>query len=325
MKKQIKKIVATVTLLITIIINIVNYVYAYYDVDIENINFNTYTYRADIYTENGTVCYKTIYNMLNADMPSDLVVQCLDRNSLFQNEVTAWKVLHVATSPSEVTDTLLDEKGYYTCIILSIFKAQTQNDKYVLDCLEEINEESNSIFSNIKNWVENVDELGNNIDLQKMSDKEKKEIKEKLGEIFKQNHPKLTDYSDFTSDISKVFECTDTLWDAIELMESYIKIYELSDSMKNVLLNMYNNCENVILKSALKECADASKSLNCSVKETIAVTAKKEIIDVFGELADIGWEKLIEQSVYTKCFMAGAKAGTWIGDSVCNILFSTDK
>lgn len=126
-------------------------------------DFNLYTYRADLYTKSDTVCNKIINNMLEAvytTFPSRVVVDYLDNEKDFQKKANEWKALNFVTKPSGVVDDILDEKGYYEAIIMSVFYAeQAQNDDVLYDAVKEVNAESNKLISMITKYLKEVESV----------------------------------------------------------------------------------------------------------------------------------------------------------------------
>ena len=112
-------------------------------------DFNLYTYRADVYLEEGTPCHYVIEDMMTKTIffPSQRVVDFLDVKKTFQKKVTAWEHSHYVTSPSELVEGGIDEIGYYEAIILSIFASLEENEDYLLDCANKVTAESNQVFS----------------------------------------------------------------------------------------------------------------------------------------------------------------------------------
>lgn len=295
-------------------------------------DFNLYKYRADIYLKNDTICNRIIQNMLSTIFPSQLIVDRLDSKKVFQDSVKAWKGAHFATSPSKIAEGGIDEQGYYTAIILSVFKAETNHDIYMYDSVKKVNSDTNKILSNMKKWVREADEIeleavSKNQILTTISISDQSKIRAYLSKELKKNHPVLNNSSTITSDLATIFDSVSTLGEAIELMESYIQIAEMADNMKTVLLEMHEKCpnSNQAMKVALYEAALSSANFTGALSATIINTAGKETEKVLGILIDEGWEKLIKSSPYAKAFMIGAEVGTWLGDTVCSTLFSTDK
>ena len=295
-------------------------------------DFNLYQYRANMYLEEDSVCNRTIKFMMDVITPSEKIAELLNSKGSFQKKVNAWKAAHYVTEPSEIAEGGIDEKGYYTAIILSVFKSQAENDTYIFDSAKKVHSNTNKILSNMKKWVKEAD----NIELEKISKnqilttisiEEQSQIRAYLVDEFKENHPVLSTSSTISSDLAAIFDVVGTLGEAVELMESYIQMLELSNSMKNVLMEMYNQCpaSNATMKSALYEAALSTQNLESGLSATILNVTGKETVDVLGILMDEGWEALIKADPYAKAFMVGAEVGTWLGDTICNTLFSTDK
>lgn len=296
-------------------------------------DFNLSTYQADVYLKNDTICNRIIKFMMDkATFPSQKITEYLANKGMFQASVAGWEGIHWAVSPSEIAKGAVDQKGYYTAIILSVFKAEMDNDIFIIDNANKIVSTADKILSNLKKWVEEMDKIewipiSKNQILTTIPVEQQKMIQENLSKEFKKNHPVLGNSSSITEDLAMIFDSAKTLWEAVQLMESYIRLTEIADNMKAVLTEMYNQCpeEKIFMKSALREAASATKNLEGAVKATISNTAGKETALVLGALLEDGWKKLIEQNPYAAAFKAGADVGAWLGDSVCNTLFSTDK
>lgn len=298
-------------------------------------DFNIQTHRADVYLEDDSICNRTIQSMVEAmetTFPSHVITEQLNSKKAFQKSVSAWKAAHFATSPSQIANGGIDEKGYYTAIILSVFKAETTNDTYIWDNVKQVESNTNKMLSNMKKWVEEADQIhldsiSKNQILTTISVSEQSEIRAYLCKEFKKNHPVLNSSSTLASDIAEIFNAVDTLGEAVELMESYIQIEEMSDNMKAVLTEMNKQCpsDKSAMKSALQDAAQASECLSGALSATLSNTAGKETAEVFGVLLNEGWKSLIKGNPYARVFMTGAEVGTWLGDTVCSTLFSTNK
>jgi hypothetical protein len=333
MKKRILAMVMTVVMLCVVIVNTVYTATAASDDETVYVgDFNLYEYRADVYLKDGTVCNNNIKNIMTTNLPSQAVVDYLDNNTNFQSTVTAWKAAHYATKPSEIAEGGIDEKGYYTAIIMSVFKVETADSDYIFDSCKKITSETNGILSNMKNWVKEsdqveLDKISKNQIIQTLSVDEQKEISKYLGGQFEELHPQLDLSGDLAEKLSAIFDAAYTVEDAIELMATYVSMVEMSENMKAVLLDLYNNCpsDNQALKSALKESAQAMESFDAGIDATIKNTAEKEVVDVLGTCVDEAWTTIIQANPYAKAFMMGAQVGTWLGDMICNTLFSTNE
>lgn len=334
MKNKKVKVISIIMITILVIFNITSIYYVGVSAEEDEVyvgDFNLYEYRADLYL-NDSVFQNSISYLLTCEYPSKNLVDYANNETSLPEAAAAWKAVHFATSPSEIANGGIDAKGYYTAIILSIFKAQSDNSDVISDCVEKVNSDTNKILSNMKKWVKEsdqieLDKISRNQIISTISPEDQKLIRTYLSSEFKNNHPVLDNASTISSDIATIFSMVDTLGEAIELMESYIQIYEMADGMKAVLLDMYEHCpsDNVNLQSALYEATLSSENLNGALSATIINTAGKETVNVVGTLLDEGWSALIKSNPYAGAFMIGAEVGTWLGDTICNTLFSTDK
>ncbi|MBQ6844949.1 MAG: leucine-rich repeat protein, partial [Agathobacter sp.] len=295
-------------------------------------DFNLYTYRADLYLETDSTFNKTIQNMMTSTTPSELIVEQLNSKASFQKAVNIWKGVHYVTSPSEIAKGGIDEKGYYTAIILSVLKAQTESEHFIFDVTKAIHSNTNKILSNTKKLIKESDEIlldtfHRNQIINTFTIEEQSIIRAYFEGEFKETHPILNKFSTVSSDLAAIFNAVDTLGEAVELMESYVQMLEMSENMKAVLMELYNQCpnSNAMLKEALYETALSTENLENAFCATFLNTAGAQTVEVLGVLIDEGWETLIKLNPYAKAFMVGAEVGTWLGDTVCNTLFSTDK
>ena len=295
-------------------------------------NFSLDIYRADYYLENGTPANNAVQSMLSLIYPSQTIVDELNKRS-FSKKVAAWKLAHFATSPSEIIDGKLDEKGYYEAIILSIYVSQADNSMFLYDQTKKINSEANAILKNIsegvkqKSIIDNLSKISKNQKISSLSSKEQDAIMKKCEELFKENHPILDGSTYFTGNLKTVFSSSTTIIEAFERMCAYTQLCDLSLQQKAVLQEMYDICpdSNPVLKSALAEVASSMDSYNDAIIAAIGNAALEQGAQFTGVLADEGWEAVIKANPYSAAFLAGASIGTFIGDTICSSLFSTDK
>ena len=71
-------------------------------------SFNLYTYRADKYLEQNSVCRTVINNMMETSFPSQRIVDSLSKDNSFQKKVDAWKYIHYTDSPSKLADDVIE-------------------------------------------------------------------------------------------------------------------------------------------------------------------------------------------------------------------------
>ena len=109
--KKIWKVIIAICLIgIMFLENLYTYKTVIYANDTEkNISsFNLYTYRADKYLEQNSVCRTVINNMMEASFPSQRIVDSLSKDNSFQKKVDAWKYIHYTDSPSKLADDVIE-------------------------------------------------------------------------------------------------------------------------------------------------------------------------------------------------------------------------
>lgn len=293
-------------------------------------NFVFDLYRANLYLETGSVCNNSITYLKCFDLPSARIVSLLDNNETFQDSVVGWKAANMVVDTSEITSELLDQKGYYEAIIFSAFLAEQQDEKNIGDIAEQISAETNQCVSSVEKWAKTESDLNITESLMEcnwasLTIGEQQKINEKLSLEFMKKYPYLDDISMVSDVIDVLCETTSTLYDAIMDMASYFQILQISENMKNVINIMYEQCPNGILKSALFEVSSAMRSVNMALDVSIYNVTEQGVTKVIGKALGDFMYAAISVCPYSKAFMVGAEIGTFIGKSVSNTLFSTDK
>ena len=252
-------------------------------------DFNLYTYRADKYLEDDTVCNRIIQNMMTATFPSQIIVNGLNEDSSFRNAVDSWKAIHYAKSPSEYAEGKIDEKGYYEAMILSVFVSEATSEHYAFDVGKKVSSDTNKVLSNMKKWVKEsdqleLDKLSKNQSISSITNEEKETIKTYLAGEFENIHPVLATSSSIADIVSTCFDSVETVGEAVELMAYYTCICDLSIEVKAVLTDMYEKCpsDNETLKSALQDIISSMDSFNSGMLTVVRNVAIKESVDVAG-------------------------------------------
>lgn len=297
-----------------------------------NLDFDLDIYRADRYLKESTPSNKAIKSMGSLSYPSQTIVNALENDGSFEKKVTAWKAAHFATSPSDIINGKLDEKGYYEAIILSIFVSQSDNSSFIGDQVKKINSEANVVLKNVSKWVKESDaieasKISKDQILSALSTDEQKAIQKYCAGLFEENHPLLDGSTYITRTMKTVFSSSDTIIEAFERMCAYVQLCDLSLQQKAVLQKMHKTCpsSNIALKSALEEVAESLDSFQDGTVAAFANASLTQGNKLLGTLIDEGWEAVIKSNPYVAVFMAGASIGTFLGDTVCSTLFSTDK
>lgn len=293
-------------------------------------NFVFDLYQANLYLETGSVCNNSITYLKCFDLPSARIVALLDNDETFQNLVMGWKATNMITDISEITSEQLDQKGYYETILFSAFLAEQQDEKNVGDIAEQISAETNQFVSSVEKWARtendiNITESLAECSWESLTVSEQKKINEKLSLEFMKKYPYLDDISVASDIISTLCETANTLYDAITNMTSYLQIVQISENMKNVVKIMYEQCPDGEFRLALFEVYSAMSSVDMALDVNVYNVANQGVTEVVGKALGDFMNMAIASCPYSKAFMVGAEIGTFIGKSVSNTLFSTDK
>ena len=296
-------------------------------------DFDYYLYKADMFADGETRSGINVDKLVEARHPSQILIDDLNKDSnSFEKKVNAWKALHFVTDPGKIAEGAIDEKGYYTAIILSAFKAESTSIKFVDKSIQEGWAETNNLISQIKNVAESADNIDNgyfqkSTKLSSMTSSEKALLEKEMKDYFAKNHPLITDSATVFGLIKDTIKTANTVGDAVSLLVSYVQVAEMGSNMKAVLIDLRDRCpdNNKPLKMALDECALASEDFESAVLAMNCNVVLGLSTDVLSTMITEGWKALLSSCVYSKAFLVGAEAGTIIGDSIANTMFSTDE
>ena len=296
-------------------------------------DFDYYLYKADMFADGETISGINVDRLVEAKHPSQILIDDLNKDSnSFEKKVNAWKALHFVTDPGKIAEGAIDEKGYYTAIILSAFKAESTSIKFVDKSIQEGWAETNNLISQIKKVVESADNIDNgyfqkSTKLSSMTSSEKALLEKEMKDYFAKNHPLITDSATVFGLVKDTIKTANTVGDAVSLLVSYVQVAEMGSNMKAVLIDLRDRCpdNNKPLKMALDECALASEDFESAVLAMNCNVVLGLSTDVLSTMITVGWKALLSSCVYSKAFLVGAEAGTIIGDSIANTMFSTDE
>ena len=296
-------------------------------------DFDYYLYKADMFADGETISGINVDRLVEAKHPSQILIDDLNKDSnSFEKKVNAWKALHFVTDPGKIAEGAIDEKGYYTAIILSAFKAESTSIKFVDKSIQEGWAETNNLISQIKKVVESADNIDNgyfqkSTKLSSMTSSEKALLEKEMKDYFAKNHPLITDSATVFGLVKDTIKTANTVGDAVSLLVSYVQAAEMGSNMKAVLIDLRDRCpdNNKPLKMALDECALASEDFESAVLAMNCNVVLGLSTDVLSTMITEGWKALLSSCVYSKAFLVGAEAGTIIGDSIANTMFSTDE
>lgn len=236
-----------------------------YNFNVEKYVFEFNKYRAN-YLINTWRC-ETMENDLDFDNSPSRQLYNAGKEAGLDGAAGAWNVfmdtLGAIDNPSSILDYAFEEKDMYEAIIMSMFESSV--DYKIIDCLNsDITKQTKDLFSNMTSIMKskyNFDLL-DGTDLTRLTEKQRKEVASDMTDYFKNDYPSAATISQGVSFISKAMEYEKDFRVLCEKISSYYNILRLSDSMKQIMQDMYDNCpsDNLALKQALKDCIGVMNS-----------------------------------------------------------------
>ena len=302
-----------------------------------------YTYMARIalnYNYNGAASFEnqTIPNMrynryMNPSISSVArpTTEELNNNAAFMTDVIAWKTL--TFEPTDILSAQKKEIGYYQAIILNVIGEAV---------------EFSIIPSTLESYMKNITKLASEINKagyeECISDAalsyhlddelfDSLEMTKNLDWVARQNvYEKLAVVADYKIDqsyydaINDGLETLSTVADVVKKVAADISITELSDDIKSLVDELYKNCPSsqYMMKTALSEIKTTmNTSLEGVLLGALAFTASDLADKLIKELLDDLWKDLVKATIGN--LAAGVFIGQKIGETVCNMLFSTNE
>lgn len=268
--------------------------------------------------ENNPICKSVMYK-LTADTPSDILVKSISSDGWFMTGMAAWEAL--TFKPSDITESTINEIGYYETMILKSLKTSVSTDivKKIFD--EQATKDSKKLFSIFKNAIKL--DYAYNLDFNKLSTQEQNNIIEEFEKSFSKAFPDIKDTGKAVGIFSDLVKAGETYEEAINNIASYMACSDLSEYMKRVVSDLYNNCDgldNPTMKTALLNVNSACQSYEMAFNSAMFDLGGQGFSIVFGKVVD----EMFDDIVGSNAFTAGALIGQAIGQNVSNILFSTD-
>lgn len=237
-----------------------------YDFTVEKYVFEINKYRANHITNSdlGNDIENTYFNLSKS--PSQQLRKA-GRECGMDGATTAWNVfmdsLDAVDNPSKIMDYAFEEKDMYEAIIMSMF--ETSVDVKILDCINsDIAKDTKELLSTVISLEKNKYnfDLLKGTNLKKLSDKQRREVASDMAEYFKNDFKNAAALSKGISFISEAMKYVSDVQSLCEKVSAYFNILSLSDSMKHIMQDMYNECpsDNPALKQALKDCIEVMNS-----------------------------------------------------------------
>ncbi|MGN0163068.1 MAG: lectin-like protein [Candidatus Ornithomonoglobus sp.] len=232
----------------------------------ENNNFQVDKYRANylINSKTGATMEDTYINI--SKTPCRITYETGQENGL-DDAASAWSAvmntLNSIDNPSSITEYAFEEKDMYSAIIMSLFESSV--DYKLMGYIDnEITKQSKSLVSTVTSSMKslyNFDVIDASA-VSKMTEKQKEDFEKELKDAYNEVHESASNIADVTKIINTGIKVGKGVQDICETIEVYKNIRNLSDSMKQIMKNMYTKCpnDNLALKSALLECISVMDS-----------------------------------------------------------------
>lgn len=295
--------------------------------------FNEYTYRADYICDyNGTgtggMDFSHIESLATLNTPGRILAKSAYANG-YGDAATAWKILEKSLSAVDnpfttISDLALEQKDIYTAILLDAFATTVE--------LEDINliGQINTSAKETADFISEQMKAAYGLDLmdtetfRNLSKADIQEVQKKIDEAFEKEFPLVDDIDTIIGFFDKAISTSTGFLDVVQTAYSYVKIYEMSDSMKEVLRELRaktpNDNTHKPLRQALDDCISI---LSYSQESYVAAIAAREIASVGGKYifkeASKCFMKQVQAYVAVCCpavnvLLAGAKAGMMISN-----------
>ena len=260
-------------------------------------------------------------NPANAS-PSRLLVQNLKKDDVFMNSVGTWKLL--TFDPSSLVNDALDETGFYEAILFRILHTRILDAPSAVKDAERIASNSISLvegFSKVmesrasQDYITIANEPWGSLDYALQN------------ELIQETKKQLTVWenrSNSIGDLATIIDTSKSVAEYIAQTCAYAQLVSVSEDIKAVLLDMYENCpsDNLPMKHAIYSVYTVCGS---SFNETIQALKNGGFL-----IANLTFEYLVDKA-WNSCISAlggglgkGLLIGQAVGKTVSDFLFSTD-
>lgn len=291
-------------------------------------DFDVDIYRANWVT-NEWVNGSTMENEFFGTTPSSIIYDEALKNGLSVGS-EAWSLfmdtIDKVDDPSKIMDYAVEEKDMYSAIIFNIFESAA-------DCsatsvmTNEITKDANSLLSSAAGEMKKI--YGINICGDDMfgslTDEQKETLAKLVEENLKKQHPNVSAVSKCTGYISEAIDTVSEVQTMCENIAAYYNIACLSDSMVQIMRDMYNNCpkSNLALKSALSDCIDVINKGESYFSDkifsmTFAAVGKNTAQFCISEFWDSVKDVFVEAHPAARLFQLAYATGKLVSNTVFN-------
>ena len=299
-------------------------------------DFNEYIYRADSLLSDRLIDdegkdISTLDHIIACDKSgSEILIAALEDKNI-STKVAAWNtvklLLDSIENPLASGEFVFSQKDLYIAKILSAFNES--NTWNMSDAISVLNNERGDLPSAVSSCKNLLESHYGFVNIKELSKKDIANIGDELEKGYKKAYPEFTAVSKVFEYYSLIAESASTIDELINLLNSYLNIYMMSESKKDMLESMYKICPsyNKPLKEALHEC---SEIINMSIDEFVLKCIAKECMSsVTGvgikALVDEAWNSVLDDVRIAHPSLAVIMAIYNASDYLCNTLFSTNK
>lgn len=296
-------------------------------------DFNEHIYRADYMSSNKYDLGATVERVY-----IDNVTPCQELYRAAQecgmdSAATAWSAvmdtLNAVDRPSSLLDYVFEEKDMYKAIIMNMFESSVDYRVmgYVNNKVTEIGLETASTVSNAMKSLYNYDVL-NKSNFKNLSEPKRTVLIKQVEDNFRENHVGANVVSKVSKFAKTAIKQASDLQSLCESISMYYNITQLSDSMKEIMQDMYDSCppDNTALRTALLECIAV---VNEGELAFAASMAAYSTFAVGQNVAQFGIDKLWSgvQTAFEMSHPAAAmfKAAYKSGKLITTVMFNSDE
>jgi len=269
---------------------------------------------------------------LNFDTPSKTITDTGKKNGL-STMANIWKYItgtvENVDDPTKIVGYAAEQKDVYEAIIMELL--ETSFDNRIMECInndltKERKELTDLVINDMKNLY-NYENISAYKNICSMDDEFINQLKKTIEDDFEYEYGNAQDISKISTVIEKTIEYATDFEKYCEKLIAFCKMLQLSDSMKNIVQEMYRECppENLALRTALKECTTI---LNAGTDEftNIMVTKFFGVVGLrVGEFFfDKMWDNIKTEFMIVNPSGFAISAAYKTGKYISNVAFNTD-
>lgn len=293
--------------------------------------FNEYTYRARFLMNASYGPTQTVNEYLAYQTPSEILLDAMEEEG-FQVGLAAWEgVTIVADTAIDITNLdniSLMPRDLFAAIILDMLEVSCD-----LEVERGDTQRLSQVVGSATTWLDTLMGKGE-VALSDLSEKQKEELGKQLEKAFYKEFPDMKGISDLGKVIGYYMQFVDvltTLTDMVEVIYNDLMLYNMSQSMKDVLRTMYDEAclkgYPLQLQLALMDCMEiinAADPLAFVTETTLdaTVVAGKGALKTAVSLYWAGARTQIQLAHPEILILQAAYSGSRL---VCNQVFNTDE